>query len=92
MGPGRSERLILRRLVGESNGSDCSGEGESGVRQSNGPEGEDGVVGKSNGSQGERGVDGGDCDEERGYSDEVDDDESDDGDLDKGGDSESVEE
>lgn len=94
MGPDRSEVVILIRLVGESNGPDGSGEGDEGVRQSNGPEGEHGVAGESNVSEGDRGVngemDGGDCDDERGEVD-GDDEESDDGDLDIGGDCDSEE-
>lgn len=89
-GPSRSEVDILSRLVGESNGSDGSGEGEEGVVQSNGPEGEEGVVGESNGSHWERviigEIDGSDWVD---VDDDDDDEESDDGDLDNGGDCDS---
>lgn len=89
-----SELIISIWLVGGSNDLD----GEGGVGQSNGSEGEDGVVGESNGPEGEEGDDDkGDWEAKESDGDDVemdgddcesgeDNDESDDGDLDEGGD------
>jgi len=94
-----SESLVLSCIVGESDGPD----GEAGIEQSNGPQGEDGVVRESNGPEGEEGVDGdgdGDGDADADADDDVmdggdrdkgeDTDESDDGDLVEGGDWEEI--